>query len=66
VAVGEAPLSNGQGNGLILANNKPSGSTPVGLANPPPTPPTGSGTTDVIGTVADLLPAHAKSSHKPA
>lgn len=47
VAVGEAPLANGQSNGLILANNEPSGSTPVGLPTPrlapasapaPPTP----------------------------
>jgi hypothetical protein len=37
VAVGEAPLSNGQANGL--ANNEPSGGTPVGPANRPPSPP---------------------------
>jgi hypothetical protein len=60
VAVGVAPLSNGQANGLILANNEPSGATPVGPANPSPSPPPGS------GTFADLAPKRSKGRHVSA
>ena len=43
VAVGGASLSNGQGNGLILANNEPPGSTTFAPAPPPPSPPSPGG-----------------------
>jgi hypothetical protein len=68
VAVGVAPLSNGQANGLILANNEPSGATPVGPASPSPTPSPSPGITnsEVIGTFTDLAPKRSKGLHKSA
>ena len=66
VAVGGATLSNGQSNSVILANNEPSGSTPVGPANPSPSPGTGNTDTEVMGTLTDLQPDQGTKLHKPA
>jgi len=65
VAVGAAPLTNGQSNPLILANNEPAGSTPVTPPTPLPIPGGGTGITDiaVVGTLADTTPHHGKELH---
>jgi hypothetical protein len=69
VAVGNTTLSNGQDNGLILANNEPAGSTPVSpTPTPTPTPPPPPPGTDaaVIGTLPNLLPDYGTRLHKPS
>jgi hypothetical protein len=64
VAVGDAALSNGEGNGLVLANNEPAGSTTF---SPSPTPtPTPSPTPInqvVVGTFGDLPSGPGKKVH---
>jgi len=65
VAVGAAPLTNGQSNPLILANNEPPGSTPVTPPTPIPSPSPSSGITDVVvmGALSDSTPVHGTKLH---
>jgi hypothetical protein len=65
VAVGESPPSNGQANGLVLANNEPAGSTPL-APTPTATPPPGPTPITEMRTLMGVVPDPGKKTHPSA